>query len=173
MNVRRAIPEDAESFAAVVSAVAAEERWIATEPPVDVRALALRVRDTIEEGIDVVWVLEDEDEVVGVLDLRATRAKGVMSLGMSIVESARGRGGGRALMGAAMAHALQSPWHKVELETWPDNAPAIALYTSFGFEIEGERRRHYRRRDGTLRSSLLMARLLEPEPDQSRPSGGT
>jgi putative acetyltransferase len=70
-------------------------------------------------------------------------------------------------------HRAKPSEHTARLETWPDNAPAIALYTSFGFEIEGERRRHYRRRDGTLRSSLLMARLLEPELDQSRPSGGT
>ena len=48
--------------------------------------------------------------------------------------------------------------HKVELEVWPDNARAIALYLSAGFEIEGFRRDHYRRRDGTLRSAVLMAR---------------
>ena len=43
---------------------------------------------------------------------------------------------------------------------WPDNEPAVALYSSAGFEREGLRRDHYRRRDGSLRSSVLMARLL-------------
>jgi putative acetyltransferase len=75
-------------------------------------------------------------------------------------------------METVMAHALASPLHKVELEVWPDNARAIALYKAHGFEIEGERRQHYRRRDGTLRSSLIMARLLERER-QSRPGAGT
>ncbi|MEA2241263.1 MAG: hypothetical protein QOD24_819 [Solirubrobacteraceae bacterium] len=92
---------------------------------------------------------------------------------MCIVEQARGRGGGRLLMETVMAHALASPLHKVELEVWIDNARAIALYEAFGFEVEGERRRHYRRRDGTLRSTFLMARLLEREGGQSRPGAGT
>ena len=52
--------------------------------------------------------------------------------------------------------------HKLELEVWPDNGPAISLYTRYGFEVEGLRRSHYRRRDGSLRSSLIMARLLRP-----------
>jgi hypothetical protein len=30
-----------------------------------------------------------------------------------------------------------------------------------GFEVEGLRRSHYRRRDGSLRSALVMARLLD------------
>lgn len=40
---------------------------------------------------------------------------------------------------------------------WTDNARAIALYASAGFAVEGVRRDHYRRRDGSLRSTLLMA----------------
>jgi RimJ/RimL family protein N-acetyltransferase len=173
VRVRRATPQDAEGFAAAVAAVAAEERWIATEPPVDVAEFAERVRATIEQGADALWVLEDEGRIVGTLGLHATRAKGVHSLGMCIVEQARGRGGGRALVAAALEHAQASSAHKVELEVWPDNEPAIGLYRSFGFEVEGERRLHYRRRDGTLRSSLIMARLLRANtmaPDHQ--SGG-
>jgi putative acetyltransferase len=153
-----------------VAAVAAEERWIGHEPPVDVPAFAERTRAQLEAG-DVLWVLEEDGRVVGTLGLHGTRAAGVMSLGMCIAEHARGRGGGRLLMETVMAHALASPLHKVELEVWPDNARAIALYDAFGFEVEGTRRDHYRRRDGTLRSTLIMARLLEG--DQSRPGAGT
>jgi RimJ/RimL family protein N-acetyltransferase len=173
LTVRRAAAQDAEAFASVVAAVAAEERWIGHEPPVDVPAFAERTRARIEDGEDVLWVLEEDGRVVGTLGLHATRASGVMAIGMCIVEDARGRGGGRLLMETVMEHALASPLHKVELEVWPDNERAIALYESYGFEVEGERRRHYRRRDGTLRSSLIMARLLEDEDDQSRPPAGT
>jgi RimJ/RimL family protein N-acetyltransferase len=143
--------------------VADEERWIATEPPVDTAEFAGRVRGMIDGG-DVLWVLEDDERIVGTLGLHRTSVAGVMSLGMCIVEDARGRGGGRAFMEAALDHARASRLHKVDLEVWPDNARAIALYESFGFEVEGKRRRHYRRRDGRLRSSLIMARLLETEP---------
>ncbi|HEV7885215.1 MAG TPA: GNAT family N-acetyltransferase [Solirubrobacteraceae bacterium] len=172
LKVRRATAQDGEAFASVVAAVAAEERWIGHEPPVDLPAFAQRTRAQLEAG-DVLWVLEQEGRVVGTLGLHATRAAGVMSVGMCILDEARGRGGGRLLMETVVAHALASPLHKVELEVWTDNARAIALYEAFGFEVEGERRRHYRRRDGTLRSVFIMARLLEDEPDQSRPGAGT
>ena len=171
LTIRRATAQDAEAFASVVAAVAAEERWIGTEAPVDVGAFADRMRALLEAGEDVLWVLEEDGSVVGTLGLHATRAAGVMSIGMCILEGARGRGGGRLFMETVMDHALASTLHKIELEVWPDNARAIALYESFGFEVEGERREHYRRRDGTLRSSIIMARLLDR--DQSRPGAGT
>lgn len=37
----------------------------------------------------------------------------------------------------------------------------VALYARSGFAVEGFRRDHYRRRDGSLRSTLLMARSLD------------
>jgi len=156
--VRRATPQDAESFAAVVASVA-EEGWIASEPPVDVAAFAARVRTMLAEG-DTLWVLSDGTRIVGTAGLHATRADGVALLGMSILAESRGRGGGRALLQAAVDHARGAALHKIELEVWPDNARAIALYEKFGFEVEGLRRDHYRRRDGSLRSSQLMALLL-------------
>jgi RimJ/RimL family protein N-acetyltransferase len=172
LTIRRATAQDAEAFASVVAAVAAEARWIGHEPPVDVPAFAESTRAQIEDGEDVLWVLEEDGRVVGTLGLHTTRASGVMAIGMCIVEAARGRGGGRLLMETVMEHALASPLHKVELEVWPDNERAIALYESYGFEVEGERRRHYRRRDGTLRSSLIMAHLLETRAiDRARPAG--
>jgi ribosomal protein S18 acetylase RimI-like enzyme len=47
---------------------------------------------------------------------------------MAILPEARGRGGGRALLEAIIGHAVACGAHKLELEVWPDNAPAIALY---------------------------------------------
>jgi RimJ/RimL family protein N-acetyltransferase len=160
MQARRATLDDAEDFAAVVAAVADEGRWIATEPGVDVDLFAERVAGTIAKGADVLWVLEDDGRIIGTLSLHPTRAHGVMALGMCVVEGERGRGGGRALLSAAIAYAQEGPLHKLELEVWPDNERAIALYEACGFEREGVRRAHYRRRDGSLRSSLIMARLF-------------
>lgn len=162
MLARLATVDDAEPFALVVAAVAEERRWIATEPPVDVAVYAGHLRSWVARG-DGAFVLEDDHgRVVGYLGLHQHGARGVASLGMAIVADARGRGGGRALMEAAMAWLADSGLHKVDLEVWPDNERAISLYERYGFEIEGTRRDHYRRQDGSLRSSVIMAKLLHP-----------
>ena len=161
MQVRRARAEDAEPFANVVARVA-EEGMIAAEPPVDVDDRAAKARELVEgEGPDALWVLEEADAIVGAVGVHATRARGVLSLGMVVLPEFRGRGGGRALLQAALEHARASGAHKVELEVWPDNARAVALYASAGFAVEGVRRSHYRRRDGSLRSAIVMALLLD------------
>jgi ribosomal protein S18 acetylase RimI-like enzyme len=89
---------------------------------------------------------------------------GVFSLGMAILPEARGRGGGRALLDSLEEHARGCGAHKLWLEAWSDNAAAIAFYAAAGFEVEGLKREHYRRRDGTLRSTMLMARRVPLPP---------
>jgi RimJ/RimL family protein N-acetyltransferase len=160
--VREALEQDAQPAAEVLAAVA-EEGLISTEPPVDVDARADRFRGMLEPGRpDRLWVLCDEDgAIVGTLGLHATRVAGVLSLGTAIRDGYRGAGGGRMLMESALAWARDSDdVHKVELEVWPDNTRAIAYYRAFGFEEEGLRRDHYRRRDGSLRSAALMAVIV-------------
>ena len=156
LRVRRAHPDDAEAIAHNIAEVA-PEGFLGAEPPVDVHARAERQRELIATG--AAWVLEDGDAVVGHLDLH-TRVTGVLSVGMAILPGARGRGGGRALLQAAIEHADRTGAHKLDLEVWLDNARAIAFYAAAGFEIEGLRRDHYLRRDGRLRSSLIMARRV-------------
>lgn len=158
MHARPATPDDADEIAAVIAEVAAEG-WLATEPPVDVGQRAAAFRETLSEG-HALWVLEQDGRVVGTAGLHPTHAPGVVSLGMAIVSSARGHGGGNLLMEQMLVWLEAGDAHKVELEVWPDNAPAIALYRRHGFAVEGMRRDHYRRRDGSLRSALIMARLV-------------
>ncbi|HLM31257.1 MAG TPA: GNAT family N-acetyltransferase [Solirubrobacterales bacterium] len=160
LKVRLATVDDAEPMARVIAAVA-KEGLIATEPPVDLELRAAGFREMVaSDGPDAAWVLEDEEgRTVGNAGLHQS-VPGVVYFGMAVLPEARGRGGGRALLEAILAHARAHGAHKVELEVWPDNGRAIALYTSVGFQFEGLRRDHYRRRDGTLRSAVVMARLL-------------
>ena len=51
------------------------------------------------------------------------------------------------------------------LQVWPHNEPAIWLYEKFGFEREGYRRAHYRRKTGDIWDVVEMGLLLN---DRSR-----
>jgi putative acetyltransferase len=80
-------------------------------------------------------------------------------LGMSVRDAWQGRGVGSALM-AAVLDVADRWWQvrRVHLEVFADNAPAIALYRKFGFEVEGTLRQDAFR-DGEYVDSLVMARL--------------
>ena len=148
---------------AMVIAEVAPEGFLGSEAPVDVDERAQRFRRTIEaEGPSAVWVLEDGDQIVGDASVQE-RVPGVLTVGMAILPEARGRGGGRAMMETILDHARSCGAHKLDLEVWTDNLRAIALYGSAGFQVEGLRRDHYRRRDGSLRSTLVMGLLLRGE----------
>jgi len=87
------------------------------------------------------------------------RMRHVGSVGMAVRDDWQGRGVGSALMEAALE--LADNWlnlTRVELTVFADNAPAIALYEKFGFEIEGTHRR-YAFRDGEYIDAYSMARL--------------
>jgi RimJ/RimL family protein N-acetyltransferase len=157
VEVRDATFEDCDALGAGMKVVVDEGGWLATEAATELE-LANRFRQAILEAHQV-FVLEDEGGIVGALGLHPTSAAGVVSLGMWVLPSHRRRGGGRMLMEAALA-ARPDEIHKLELEVFPENEAAIALYRKLGFEEEGLRRDHYRRRDGSLRPALIMARLF-------------
>jgi RimJ/RimL family protein N-acetyltransferase len=163
MRVRPVTEADFEELARGLKIVVDEKRWVAIQPPVSEAELAERMRERLAEG-RLLFALEDPDAeggpaLIGHIDLHRTRIDGVWALGMWILPGARGKGGGRMLLEAAI-DARPTDVHKIELEVWPHNEAAIALYERLGFEREGLRRDHYRRRDGKLHSSVIMARLF-------------
>ena len=77
------------------------------------------------------------------------------SLGLGVLAAYRGRGVGRRLMAATLAHARGQGLTRVELEVRADNAPAIRLYEGMAFVHEG-RKRNGNRLDGVYCDSLTM-----------------
>ena len=62
---------------------------------------------------------------------------------IAVADSARGRGLGRAMMQALIAKAKAQGSEHILLEVRIDNEPAIALYSSLGFERIDVRKRYY------------------------------
>lgn len=86
------------------------------------------------------------------------------TIGLGVRPEAQGLGLGRALMLALVewAKAERSPRiTRLELNVLADNARAIALYESLGFEHEGRRRGAVRHADGRTVDDLMMGLLLE------------
>lgn len=116
---------------------------------------------------DLLLLAEHAGRVVGSSGLHpvgpATRRRHVMTLGISVLPEAQGRGVGSALMQAMVDQADR--WLQVlrlELQVYADNAQAIALYRKFGFVLEG-RHPAYAMRDGVYVESLSMGRM-HPHP---------
>ncbi len=162
VTVRSATAADVEAVVDLFEAVVDEGRWLGTEPPLDrgehLERLAAAVAQA--EGPTLLVAVDPGGAVVGHLNLDR-RPYGVANLAMFVASGWRGRGVGSALVGAAVAAARASGAHKVALQVWPNNGPALSLYAKFGFVEEGRLRRHYRRRDGALWDAVVMGLLLD------------
>jgi putative acetyltransferase len=140
--------------------VAAERRWIASEPPIP----RDRWREGFERNLDDKYcvnlaAVDADDRLIGQLDARG-RADRPAEIGMAVAEGWRGRGVGTALMQSCVDWARERSIHKLALQVWPHNDAAIRLYEKFGFEREGVLRAHYRRQNGELWDAVVMGLLL-------------
>lgn len=157
LSVDVATAEDVPAIARVLRGVADEGRWIGTAPGTAVEALEERFAASVADPGTHVLVLRGAGEVVGTASLSQAIATGAHGVGMSIAADWRRRGGGGLLLDGLLDHAARNvDVHKVELQVWPHNGGAIALYVSRGFVVEGVLRDHWRRPDGALWSSVLM-----------------
>lgn len=87
------------------------------------------------------------------------RTRHVGMIEVFVDRSARGRGVGKALMGAAI-HWAESNLilRKLALHVFEDNRRAVQLYTELGFKAEGRLVGEFQEMDGTLRNDLVLAR---------------
>lgn len=128
-----------------------------------------KVRERMENPREGVYSLiaEVDDTAVGLLGLTVGegRRAHAASLGMMVHADYQGQGVGSALMAAVIE--LAEKWlnvSRIELEVFPDNTAALALYRKFGFEIEGTMHASVFR-DGEYIDSYLMARIRDESTD--------
>jgi ribosomal-protein-alanine N-acetyltransferase len=132
---------DIDGIIDVVASVAAEERYIGTELPID------GIVATIERPDTLYLNARSGERIIGHLGLYSTWP-GLLGLGMAVVKDWRSQGVGEALLIDAIEWARQSSAHKISLEVFSHNTAAIAPYEKHGFVREGLLHRHIRRKNG-------------------------
>lgn len=161
--IRRAEVRDAEALCAVMGASRAQAGTLQMPMP-SVEMWRKRIADQ-QNPDDYLLVAEVDGEVVANAGLHCAgraRRRHAATAGMSVRDDWQGKGVGKVLM--ARIVDLADNWlgyRRLELTVYTDNAAALALYRSFGFEIEGTLR-EYAFRDGVYVDAHTMARLRTP-----------
>jgi ribosomal protein S18 acetylase RimI-like enzyme len=153
----------ADSFNAVVDAVARERRYIGFVEGPSLQSTREFVGGILVGAGVLLLAVNPNDVVVGWCDVVRNPREGfrhVGRLGMGLLPGYRGRGLGRQLVAQAVRAARQAGIERVELEVFASNERAIALYRALGFVTEGIKRRA-RKLDGQYEDTVFMALLGE------------
>lgn len=161
IQIRRSRLEDAASFSEAITAVAAEESYLASVDGFSIDEARAYLQTAVTGAVHQV-VAVDDDKVVGACDITPLQSKGfthIGRLGMFVRREWRGQGIGKRLLTACLAAAKAGGLEKVELQVFADNLTAIRLYESAGFRREGLKARGRKWRD-RYQDVALMARWL-------------
>jgi RimJ/RimL family protein N-acetyltransferase len=150
-----------EGFRVCLDAVARERRYLAlTEaPPAD--AVREFLKSAIARRVPQ-FVALDSTQVIGWCDIFPHERESfvhVGRLGMGLLPQYRGQGIGRRLAEKTIKTAKRIGLERIELDVYASNKPAIALYKSLGFALEGVKRKG-RKLDGIYDDVVVMGLLL-------------
>lgn len=166
ITVRAAEPSDAARLVELAHAVAREpDGWLLGTDSDRTVADERRYLRAVRRHADArVFVAELEGVVVARLSVARDphpASRHVADVGLFVDAGHRRRGVGRLLLQQAVAWSRSAGIRKLELHVFPWNAPAIALYESFGFVREGYRVGHYRRGDTDVDAILMALRVVD------------
>nr|WP_240002656.1 GNAT family N-acetyltransferase [Photobacterium kishitanii] len=106
--------------------------------------------------------IESDGKLLGHLAINSTpkpRLKHSASFGIAVAKISRGKGVGRFLMEHLLSYCdEQLNLTRLELEVHANNVSALALYKSFGFEVEGTKRKAVLV-EGDLIDIIIMSRV--------------
>ena len=158
--VRRAEPGDHEALHRIFSGPQAIAGTL--QMPFPSAEMWRKSLSELPEGLFSLVACVDDD-VVGEISLHTSptrwRMCHVASIGMAVRDDWQGKGVGTALMEAVLD--LADNWlnlTRIGLHICVDDAPAVALYKKFGFEVEGTHRR-FAFRNGGYVEGYSMAQL--------------
>src|SRR3989454_12749153 len=130
----------AESFNAVVDAVARERRYIGFVEGPSLESTREFIRSILGGAGIQLLAINPDDKVVGWCDIVRNPHEGfrhVGRLGMGLLPGYRGRGLGRQLVAQAVRAARQAGLERVELVVVTWNVPRIAPCRALCFATEG------------------------------------
>lgn len=157
-------------FHRVLGIVARERRFLTFLDAPPLAATERYVKQIIRNGHPLFVATTLEGDVVGwcgILPAGRPVHAHVGVLGMALTEPFRGQGFGRRLIDGTLAKAHRLGLWRTELSVYADNAPAIRLYQTIGFEIEGIKKQAAQI-DGRFIDVLMMAKLVVPMSGDSR-----
>lgn len=106
--------------------------------------------------------IDKDGELLGHLALNLStkpRLKHSASFGVAVAKASRGKGVGRFLLEHLVSYCDEElDLARLELEVHANNAAALSLYKSFGFEVEGRKRKAVLV-EGELIDIIIMSRV--------------
>jgi len=161
VRVRRAAGADAAGVTRLLRGIYAEgEAFVGDGAPHSETLAGHLEADDPDRALYLIAVVGEA--LAGWLELHRhppRRLRHVAVLTLAVAPQHRRTGVGRALMHHAYAWAERVGVEKISLNVRAGNAPAIALYRSEGFALEGCEVRHIRMGE-TYEDNLVMARFL-------------
>ena len=165
-EVRQVREEDAAALLQLQHQLDRETHFMMLEPDertTTVAALAERIRGGLASGQELLWVAEDEGQLVGYVAAERggfRRNRHVAQLVIGVAQSHAGQGLGARLFAAMEAWARQAGVRRLELTVMAHNRAGLGLYTKLGFLVEGLKRRSLCV-DGAWVDEYYMGKLLD------------
>lgn len=149
---------DFEALLDLFETVAAERRWIGTEPGFDRERYRNGWRNVLR-GEGAAFVSIEDGALTGYIGVHPHAEYGHV-IGMLVAERCRGRGIGKALLERAVQWARARQLPDISLLVFPHNERAIALYRGSGFVQREYYRSDVTRQTGEVWDTILMTKAL-------------
>lgn len=159
IEIRRAVPEDYRALHRIFSQPLVYSGTLQL-PYASPELWKSRLENGAEENCNLVACVENEIVgSIGIHIIQRVRRRHAGAIGMGVHDKWRFKGIGRKLLDAAID--ISDNWYnlrRLELTVFVDNDPAIKMYKSAGFQLEGTLK-DYAFRNGDFIDALTMARL--------------
>ena len=141
MNIRDAIPTDAEAITAIYNDAVANTTAIWNDTPIEPANRLVWIADRAKQGYPVLVAVDDDDTVVGYASFGDWRAwdgyRHTVEHSVYVRADQRGRGVGKLMMAALIERARTIGKHVMVAGIEATNISSIRMHEKLGFENAG------------------------------------